>query len=873
MGVRNETCDVEYKSRYKQMDLVTDHPVTVSLLKSRLQLDARDGWAFRQALHGDQLLMNCRRVGDFVVDFAARTISRPPTAPTGLENCGRQRILGTDTEYMYYRTVNGKIVCYLDTGALQWTVQNLATEMLFFKASDGRYSGLTRWSRLTSEKIPIDWSKGGAIIQTYKVEYFRGVDLYYTGGPAEGIPILERTRLTPLSKYLPVETECDLTLCASRDGTRAFYSVHAKNSDHIVFFRLWNLVDPAGWTKFLRFPETLGENFNHPGWYLYAGKIKSVGNIKPSICLAEDNKTMFACNGPNVFRFKFSFRSDTAPILTKSDNDSQFASTLVEKDGVLLVGSTTNRMSKPDASYLYNLKTAEISVLTHVAYEQFITITSSGQVVSIMEESYSSSDVGLYLNGNPRSFHLAAVTRNGRLYDTGVVVADVASDDGASEGDGPYWGKQTYVSVTYSEGLVDGPHSEFQYTPGIDGYVISPDGLTALIYSSGDDTFRLYDSAVHSKNVYADIVSRNGSDLDARDLEIAQRVMRIRAYCDVVGTRDKRCLCLDVPGMRDTLGMSDSRFDRFEPTITCLVGTCNAERAQGTVLGAYLGRTSCAATSICIQDINLNLSNSSVGGNIALNSSCGNLMDDPLPSDTVSPQFLEYPPTRLTAQTTTIEGEPHGNGVYVIGGTMALVFDTKFMSGTAVPGETTVSWQLELPVRIRLNSYALYVRETDQALASATTWQHDPKSWILYGSIDGTGDDNWVELDREENRTTNSRIRRSTLDIAPLDTYRVFRLVVTETQDGNLERAHIGAVTFYGTADRGGGGPDVDGDGGEGGTDADDDGGDDGSGMNLLIFGIVGGLFGAVVLAILGFYGWRAYRNRNVHVNTLQVST
>ena len=241
--------------------------------------------------------------------------------------------------------------------------------------------------------------------------------------------------------------------------------------------------------------------------------------------------------------------------------------------------------------------------------------------------------------------------------------------------------------------------------------------------------------------------------------------------------------------------MSDARFDRFVPSITCLVPSCSILSDNDTVLGNYFGRINCEPTLICIQDVDLSITDSTIGGDIALSSSCGGLVDDPVVD--VPPEGTRaYPPTRLMALSTTIKDEVYGNGVFTIGGTMTLEFDSKFMSGTAPSEGNDVYIQLELPVEIRLDSYILRTRETDTTPPSSTTWYHEPKSWTLSGSVDGI-ENSWVQLNRGDERTDHYLLRKSTLKTVS-NPYRFYRLRILDTQDGDLLNAHIGEITLFG---------------------------------------------------------------------------
>ena len=69
--------------------------------------------------------------------------------------------------------------------------------------------------------------------------------------------------------------------------------------------------------------------------------------------------------------------------------------------------------------------------------------------------------------------------------------------------------------------------------------------------------------------------------------------------------------------------------------------------------------------------------------------------------------------------------------------------------------------------------------------------ERDPKSWTLYGSVDGS---DWVPLDKQENVTFADRYVRNTYEIENDTAYTYYRVTVEANGSGNMTQ--IGDITF-----------------------------------------------------------------------------
>lgn len=73
----------------------------------------------------------------------------------------------------------------------------------------------------------------------------------------------------------------------------------------------------------------------------------------------------------------------------------------------------------------------------------------------------------------------------------------------------------------------------------------------------------------------------------------------------------------------------------------------------------------------------------------------------------------------------------------------------------------------------------------------------DPKSWSLYGSKDSVS---WTLIDKRTAETFSSRYLKNSYDRTNSNTYKYFKLTITDVGDATLKKLNIGEWEIYGTA-------------------------------------------------------------------------
>ena len=192
------------------------------------------------------------------------------------------------------------------------------------------------------------------------------------------------------------------------------------------------------------------------------------------------------------------------------------------------------------------------------------------------------------------------------------------------------------------------------------------------------------------------------------------------------------------------------------------------------------------------------------------------------------PVGLEYPPSALSGtgltNTTTIYGQPYGNGTYVASassgndttnyppstsfnkvfpnGDQWLTAASKYTASTgAYAGATTTvgisgEWlQIQLPSPIVLNSYTLYAF---YSTAGGTNYLRTPYTWTILGSNDGV---TWATVDTKSSQSFTSYGQSRTLTVSSgTSAYVIFRMVIQATQPSTPDGfAEVGEWRIYGT--------------------------------------------------------------------------
>ena len=143
--------------------------------------------------------------------------------------------------------------------------------------------------------------------------------------------------------------------------------------------------------------------------------------------------------------------------------------------------------------------------------------------------------------------------------------------------------------------------------------------------------------------------------------------------------------------------------------------------------------------------------------------------------------YLPYPPTNLSGYSTTISGQPYGNGTYTVSATVE-----RNGAGTAANAfGTTSTWQINpYPTsRTMVVSGTTYTGEWVQLLMPSsiivkrysftTAASNNPLSWTIAGSTDGT---TWYLLDYQ-NLSTIDWFTTYTFNISNSTSYNYYRFV------------------------------------------------------------------------------------------------
>lgn len=190
----------------------------------------------------------------------------------------------------------------------------------------------------------------------------------------------------------------------------------------------------------------------------------------------------------------------------------------------------------------------------------------------------------------------------------------------------------------------------------------------------------------------------------------------------------------------------------------------------------------------------------------------------------VGPSILEYPPTAMTSDTTTISAQAYGNGTYIssasttqAGSFPYVSFDKanttggiRWISATSIyslstglyAGSVTSSvsgsnysgeyLQIQLPLNIILTSYKL----TSLNYTSQTFYLSTPNTWVIAGSTNGT---TWNLLDTQTSQVYSAYNVVKTFNITNSAAYNYYRLIATAIQASNpYGQVEIGEWQLFG---------------------------------------------------------------------------
>lgn len=196
------------------------------------------------------------------------------------------------------------------------------------------------------------------------------------------------------------------------------------------------------------------------------------------------------------------------------------------------------------------------------------------------------------------------------------------------------------------------------------------------------------------------------------------------------------------------------------------------------------------------------------GASAINNTFVGNTTNSLNPTGAITPGSLEYPPTGLSSNATTITNNAYGNGLYNITTSTAQIagyytFDkntalnaNRWVSAASIYNTTSGAYvgsvltfinpignvygewiQIQLPVSLILKSYSMTTFNT-----GTTQYLGFPYNWIIAGSNDGT---NWFIVDIQYSQPFGSSNLTKTYNTSLSTAYTYYRFVTQTMQPSN----------------------------------------------------------------------------------------
>ena len=525
--------------------------------------------------------------------------------------------------------------CYASIGNAPETLTELFqipphNQVLFLEPLQDRYCML-----LSASRPYRDGERRTRYEYTFSLVFRDGLD-----GKLQTIDLLE---LLQIEQEYPTK-DVGPVISISHDGSTVLY-VRPHNT-RLESYLLWDLSDPAQWEQVLRPPRL----FYPPGQTpvpVGTDRGLSIGSVptgrgyqRCAAALSDDGQTLYLTTGEYLYTQTIAtsrglwVQLDTPRLVQSAYRNSVDSETalptsvsLVRTSSHLFVSVhfTSRLRDKNDdesvffydaaeqCDYLYgpdSLGRVELRRLRPPAASRYLTITRGHQL--LLQDASGSLGIQGQSSQFPPPDPKGMVT--GTVSDEGVVSMGLHS-------------------FGYRAGEIPTPSTKFHFPFRLTETVVHTASPNAAFVVGWDGThLTIYSGCLHSGAYYH--LRRTGRSESEWIQSMDTQLRDIRRYCQWLGSSDPRCDCVDVDALRKEMNLEGPSYDPYKDLVPCLVGRCRTLSSE-TILGDYFHQQrDCGPLQLCFQEISVNVTNSTIGGDILSTATCGSLFGVPTPAPT-----------------------------------------------------------------------------------------------------------------------------------------------------------------------------------------------------------------------------------------------